>query len=365
MKKHKVLVVSSYPAPYRVGVFKELTKYYDLETYFDTCVNENRNKDWFCKSGEFVFYVLNNKEAKKKFRKALLNIRKYDFVLAYDPVRKPTMLVIFLCRLLGIPYYINSDGAILRKNIFRDLLKRFLYSGASAGFSSGNSATNYFKYYGLKDNQIFTHNFTSLVKEDILDVPVKLSEKQELRNQLGLKDIKTVISIGQFIPRKGFDVLLKSWIELDKKAQLLIIGGGDDRQLYEDFITTKGLQNVKLIDFMSKDELFKYYCASDIFVLPTREDIWGLVVNEAMAVGLPVVTTDNCVAGLELIDEDVNGYIVPVGDAKSLAEKLLLLVEDEEKCNYISENNIKKIQGNTIENIAERHHEAIQKTLKK
>ena len=43
MKKYKVLVLSSYPAPYRVGVFKELSNYYDLETYFDTCSNENRS----------------------------------------------------------------------------------------------------------------------------------------------------------------------------------------------------------------------------------------------------------------------------------------------------------------------------------
>ena len=365
MKKHKVLVVSAFPAPYRVGVFKELTKYYDLETYFDTCVNENRNKDWFCKSGEFVFYVLNNKEAKKKFRKALLNIRKYDFVLAYDPVRKPTMLVIFLCRLLGIPYYINNDGAILRKNIFRDLLKRFLYSGASAGFSSGNSATNYFKYYGLKDNQIFTHDFTSLTKEDIFDAPVSEEKRKELRKELGLQEMTTVITVGQFIHRKGFDILLEAWKKIDDKAQLLLIGGGDERASYEAFVEEHGLKNVKIIDFMPKKEIFRHYCASDIFVLPTREDIWGLVVNEAMAVGLPVVTTDNCVAGLEFIDEDVNGYIVPVGDSSALAEKLLVLVEDESKRREISLNNINKIQNNTIENIAERHHEAIQKTLKK
>lgn len=52
--------------------------------------------------------------------------------------------------------------------------------------------------------------------------------------------------------------------------------------------------------------------AADIFVHPTREDIWGLVVNEAMAKGLPVITTDRCVAGLELIKNESVGRIVPV-----------------------------------------------------
>ena len=68
--------------------------------------------------------------------------------------------------------------------------------------------------------------------------------------------------------------------------------------------------------------------AADAFVLPTREDIWGLVINEAMAYGLPVVTTDRCNAGLELIKNNVNGYVVHVDDKGELAKKL-------QKCFFI------------------------------
>ena len=77
---------------------------------------------------------------------------------------------------------------------------------------------------------------------------------------------------------------------------------------------------------MSKQELFQYYLASDIFVLPTREDVWGLVVNEAMACGLPVITTNKCGAGIELIENGVNGMIVKAGDSDSLAKGIETLL---------------------------------------
>lgn len=361
--KKRALVVSSYPAPYRVGVFKELASEYDLDIFFDTCINENRNSEWFCKSGDFSFDILDNDKANHKFKKALKDIKNYDFVLAYDPARKPAIKAIILCRLHHVPYYVNNDGAIIRKNFIRDSVKKFLYRGAKACFSSGHSATEYFKYYGVSKEKITEHNFSSLTNEDILLQPVSVEEKAELRKQLNLEDKKTIITVGQFIYRKGFDVLLRAWKQIDDYAQLLIIGGGDLQADYEKFIAENNLKNVKIIGFMKKEELFKYYCASDIFVLPTREDVWGLVVNEAMAVGLPVITTDNCNAGLELIENGVNGYIVPIEDDKELSEKLLYLLSDSKLCSNISLNNLKKIKNYTIEKIAESHVNTITETM--
>ena len=78
------------------------------------------------------------------------------------------------------------------------------------------------------------------------------------------------------------------------------------------------LNNVHFIDFKNKDTLKEYYHVADVFVLPTREDIWGLVINEALAYGLPVITTDKCMAGLEMIENGKNGYIIPVNDVKKI-----------------------------------------------
>lgn len=74
----------------------------------------------------------------------------------------------------------------------------------------------------------------------------------------------------------------------------------------------------------------KYYKAADLFVLPTREDIWGLVINEAMAYGLPIITTDKCVAGVQLLNNQ-ELTIIPTNDISSLATAINYLLKDDQK----------------------------------
>ena len=79
---------------------------------------------------------------------------------------------------------------------------------------------------------------------------------------------------------------------------------------------------------MKKPELATYYQAADLFVFPTREDIWGLVINEALSFGLPVITTRKCVAGVEMIKEGVNGSIVSEDNVEQLECKIKLYIDN-------------------------------------
>ncbi len=157
------------------------------------------------------------------------------------------------------------------------------------------------------------------------------------RKKLGLNNDQMVITVGQFIHRKGFDILLRASSDID--ADIYFIGGKPD-----DSYKSYQSDNVVFIDFLTKCELRDYYRAADVFAMPTREDIWGLVVNEALSFGLPVVSSDKCVAGLELINPGQNGYIVPVEDSQALAisinKAMSLKAIDSYKCicNYSLEN---------------------------
>ena len=361
----KILILSSFPAPYRVEVFKGIAEKYDVDVFFSTDKDQDRSKDFFAKKNEFRYYVVNEEDSQGYFKQCINNLKQYDLVLAYDWYLGYALKVQLKCILMKIPYIINCDGAFIEKskgmsNFIKDFIKSFFIRNAKCCFSSGKYATQYFLHYGAKQKNIVEHPFSSLKRCEIKTTPLSGEEKVLLRKELGLSNRKCVVSVGQFIHRKGFDVLLDAWQTLDSKYQLVIIGGGTLESEYTEIIGKKHLQNVKIINFMPKADVLRYLEAADLFVLPTREDIWGLVINEALAVGTPVVTTERCIAGMELLEGNNCGFIVPINDSKALENCMIkMLSADEDMAKVYGNNSIKAVQEYHFENIVEHHNSVI------
>lgn len=171
-----------------------------------------------------------------------------------------------------------------------------------------------------------------------------------------------ILSVGRFSYMKGygkgFDVLMNAMTSCPKDYTLYIVG---DKPTQE-FIKLKNefkLDNLFFIEFKTKDELKEYYKAADIFCLQTRGDVWGLVVNEAMACGLPIITTDRCGAGLELIRDGENGYIVDVEESSAVASKIKYLLSHTNELKQMSFNALETIKSYSTENMALRHIEIL------
>lgn len=355
--KLKILAFADFPSPYRVEVFKGLSKKYDMFIVFDKMSDQNRNSQWFCQNTGLNSISLLTDEGKKRFRKELRQLRKYDLVIAYDYHIKNAIILETQCIVSRVPYIMNLDGAFIRKNVIKNFVKRLLIRHAAGYFASGSHAVQYFEFFGAKKDKIFTHPFTSLHKEDILENLISSQDKIAYRKKLGLSEKKMVLSIGQFINRKGFDILLSAWsARLDEKAQLVIIGGGEEEDNYKKIIQSKKLKNVSLIGFQGREKIFEYYKAANLFVLPTREDIWGLVINEAMACGLPIISTNMCLAALELLD---NECIVEVGNIHELESRMELFLQDSVAIQQ-GDKNLHKIRSYTYENVVEAHENAIE-----
>ena len=153
---------------------------------------------------------------------------------------------------------------------------------------------------------------------------------------------------------------MEASLNLSKKIGIYIVGG----KATDEYILLKkkmNLDNVHFIDFKNKDILKEYYYVADVFALPTREDIWGLVINEALAYGLPVITTDKCMAGLEMIENEKNGYIIPADDAKKLAEKLTLILNNENSYKEMRKKCFKTAEFYTIEKMSESYVKILQR----
>lgn len=358
----KILAFADFPSPYRVEIFKGLAEKYNLFVVFDKMSDQNRNSAWFCRNTGLDSISLLEKEGKRRFENELEHIKRYDLVLAYDYHIKNAIKLELACIRYKVPYVMNLDGAFIRKNILKNIIKRFLVTHAAGCFAGGVHAANYFKYFGANEEKIFYHPFTSLHARDILQKPISEEERVEYRIKLGLGQKKVILSIGQFIYRKGFDILLKAWNKtLDNKYSLVIVGGGKEEANYRKYISQNSLKSIYLVGFQPKEKIFEYYKAADAFVLPTREDVWGLVVNEAMAFGLPVISTNRCLGAMELIENGVNGYIVPANNSQALNSAIFEIMSRDHAGIGIA--NINKISKYTYEKVVASHIEAIEKIL--
>jgi glycosyltransferase involved in cell wall biosynthesis len=141
--------------------------------------------------------------------------------------------------------------------------------------------------------------------------------------------------VGRLEPEKGLSFLVQALAKLGRKdTVLLFVGAGDERSALE---LESAHSNVPVVfaGYVPTDELYRYYALADVFVLPsittpTFKEPWGLVVNEAMNQGVPVVTTDAVGAAAGgLVQNDTNGFIVPEQDVEALAQAIGRLLNDE------------------------------------
>ncbi|MBQ7172514.1 MAG: glycosyltransferase family 4 protein [Clostridia bacterium] len=357
--KKKILVVGVYPAPYRTNLFLKLAEVYDVTVVFEHAGGDERNTEWFT-SGKYI--ILDTEEGQKAF--ASLNLKEFFAVILYEYSVPAARKLIVQCKLKRIPYVINCDGVMLTPhgNPVKDLYKRFLISGASAYLASGEHAKEYFLRFGAKEERIHIHPFSALVPEDFVDAPLSDEGKRTLRKKLGLPvDGKLAIGVGRFIPLKRYAELIAAWAEMPADCNLLLVGGGREEEHYRAIIEEKNLSNVILEPFRTPVELRDYYRAADLFVHPTSYDVWGLVLNEAMASGLPVVASDHCIASLELIRDGENGYRTPMGNEKILCERARELLENPQKRAAMAKEALATIQFYTLENMAKCQLAALEK----
>ena len=173
--------------------------------------------------------------------------------------------------------------------------------------------------------------------------PIKF--KKVTREQLNLdKDKIYLISVGRLVKRKGFDFLIKSLAELNnKKVHVLIIGDGPEKDNLIRLSKKLNIENkVHLLGYQTEEKKFQYLSNSDIYVLSSIHEGFGVVLQEAMQVGLPIISTDEG-GQVDLVQEDKNGFLVKYQNTKELKEKINILITDKDKMKSISNNNIKKV----------------------
>ena len=357
----KVLFYTNIPSPYRVDFYNELGKYCDLTVLFEMDTSLERDEVW--KSYQFNNFngiILNGKRVSvdTAFCPNIIKYikrKKYDFVVVTVLASPTALLAVSILRGKKIPYYYEGDGGFVSSVVgLKARIKRYIISGAQKCFSTSNEFDRYCIAYGAQKEKVIRYPFTSVKKDEVLKQTLSEDERRKFKEEYKVTEECAIISVGQFISRKGFDLLLECSRFLPENVGVYIVGGKPSEE-YLLFCEKYKLHHVHFVEFMPKTELMKFYRAMDMFVLFTREDIWGLVINEAMANGLPVISTDRCIAAMELITQGENGIIVQSENIEQMRDALLKLVNSKKLREKMAENAIECMKWYTIENLAAEH----------
>lgn len=252
-------------------------------------------------------------------------------------------LAVVSSALRGIPVLLRSEMPLnqeMLKSPAKRILKKIvlgkiLFPLISGFLYIGEENRKFYRYYGAPDRRLFFVPYAVDNERFMLAYKESRSRKHELMKTPGMrKEDIVILFVGKLISKKRpMDLLLAyerlTAYGLRQNPALLFVGEGELRPSLEGFAREKNLKDVYFAGFKNQTEIPAFYAAADVFVLPSGEgETWGVVVNEAMCFGLPIVLSHRVGSAADLVRNGQNGYIFRMGDIGSLTESLLLLVSN-------------------------------------
>jgi glycosyltransferase involved in cell wall biosynthesis len=220
----------------------------------------------------------------------------------------------------------------VRRSRIRTFAKRLLFSAVDAIETPGADGRRFAIRCGAAPQKIHIATHTVDFAHFAAGADrVRRDGREQLRRQLGLTGT-TFLYVGRLWSGKGVDHLINAFERVQSggsaPVSLLVVGDGPAGPGLARDCRSRGLENVVFAGFKHKEELPGIHAAADVFVFPTLGDPYGLVVDEAMASGLPVVSTQAAGEIRERVREGVNGFLVPPADSVALAERMAALASD-------------------------------------
>ena len=362
----KVLFVFNHPAPYKVRLFNALAQEVDLHVIFERTKTSNRNP-LFYQAGplNFTYSVLRGLPLGEENHLSagivkFLKHNTFDLIIMNGYSTLSEMLAIHYLKKQQIPYIFYINGGIVKKeNYIKYRIKRHFIKGANAYFSPCVEASEYLTHYGVNSDIIHHYPYSTIYESEIIPTLLTCEEKQKLRQVNAIPGEQVFVSISQFIKRKNNFALLKAWQHIDPKYHLVLIGEGPQKKLYEQFIDEHKMTNVTIKPFLKREALLQYIRMFDHFILLSKEDIYGHVINEAFSQGLDVIATPQMVAARHLVKPGENGYLVNYLDEVDVIKKIIAITHRP-----LNQKSIETAKNNTIEKMAESHIEILKRLVK-
>lgn len=350
----KVLYITNIEVPYRIEFFNQLSKKCDLTVLYERKKSSNREEKWtrsikasFKKEYLSGIKIRNEYSFDLKIFKYLFD--KYDVIIigCYNSLIQ--MLAILVMRLLHKKYILNLDGEVfIDKNSFKGKIKKFFLKGAYSYLVAGEEAVNNLKSI-VNSNKIYPYYFSSLTKKELIN-----NSKQINKNINN-----TILVIGQYYDYKGLDIALEC-AKINQDISYKFIGMGKKSFELKNKIKVLKLNNIEVIPFLQKDDLYNEYKKCKMLILPSKQECWGLVINEAASFGTPIVSTIGSGAAVEFLKNKYSIFLAKSSDSEDLYKKIIRLMNYENIDDY-KKYLLKKSKKYSIEQSVKIHLDIISK----
>lgn len=232
-------------------------------------------------------------------------------------------------------------------------LKRYFVRSCDAFVVPGKSSFAYLETLGASDQAIFTariftapnavdNNFFATQAENVR------ARASAFRDKLKLP-ARYILFVGRLVPEKGVFDLLDAYAKLEgevrREVGLVFAGDGVSREDLRRRAKRITPGAVCFPGFAQREDLAGLYTLAETLVLPTHTDPWGLVVNEAMACGLPIIVTDAAGCAADLVEDGWNGYVVAPRNAEKLSVAIDSLVRQTELKRQMGARSLERIQN--------------------
>lgn len=255
-----------------------------------------------------------------------------DVVVLMSWMNPTWWLAILACLFTRTPFLYLTDQNVQRdvagptwKRWVKGLVLGKVLFRLTAGFLCAGTANRLlYAYYGVPDRKLVPFAFSWGYDQLLAIADEYCPRKKELRAELGIaQDSLVVLYCGRLSPEKGPMYVLEAFQKLDLPNKvLLIVGDGRLRQAMQNYVADHEMDSVHFFGFKDRKQIPIFYAVSDVLVLPSDQETWGIVVNEAMCFGLPVVVSDQVGAARDLVEPGINGFTFPKGDIRLLVDHL-------------------------------------------
>ncbi len=285
----------------------------------------------------------------KSYQPDLVNLTGYYDIASW--------IALIYCKLNGIKTVLSNESTAgdHQRSFLKETFKRLIISQFNGFFNFGKLSKAYMMALGGKESQMLVNR--NCVDNTLLaEIYSKAYPLRDRRQQELNLPTHNFIFVGRLIEFKNLVRLLEAFSIAQNKSNadwgLIFLGTGEQKSVLQKEVAEKNIQKVFFFEGVNWQEVPIYLSLSDVLVLPSYSEPWGLVVNEAMACGLPVLVSEKCGSAYDLVQAGVNGFTFQPLNITDLSEKLLKFMNKEVNTLEMSEASKKIIQEYSPENVA-------------